>query len=206
MTLEGTEFDKKSLRFLTNHNPDWYELAKDCVAFSNAQGGRILIGIEDDADEPSPRQIIPEELVEAIAKRIPQITLNVGILPQKRTAGNGGEYIEVQVFRSAQSVASMSDGRYFIRVSDESRPLLPDELTRLIGDKTAYVWEAQTIKNVPRDRFDQAKLNRFVDAIQQSDRVSDFIKSKTVEELLDHYLFTSGPYLTNLGILLYLLS
>ncbi len=117
------------------------------------------------------------------------------------TAGNGGEYIEVQVFRSAQSVASMSDGRYFIRVADESRPLLPDELTRLIGDKTAYVWEAQAIKNVPRNRFDQAKLNRFVGAIRQSDRVSDFIKAKTIEELLDHYLFTSGRYLTNLGIL-----
>ena len=201
MTLEGTEFDKKSLRILTKYNPDWDELGKDCVAFSNARGGRILIGIEDDAEEPPPGQRIPEELVETIAKRIPQITLNVGILPRKITAGNGGEYIEVQVFRSAQSVASMSDGRYFIRVSDESRPLLPDELTRLIGDKTAYVWEAQTIKNVPRNRFDQEKLNRFVDSIQQSDRVSDFIKAKTVDELLDHYLFTSGRYLTNLGIL-----
>ena len=38
-------------------------------------------------------------------------------------------------------------------------------------------------------------------AIQKSDRVSGFVKAKTSEELLDYYFFSSGQYLTNLGIL-----
>ena len=41
---EGRNIDKKSFRFLKGKTTDWNELAKDCVAFANAQGGYIFIG------------------------------------------------------------------------------------------------------------------------------------------------------------------
>ena len=44
---ENKNTDKKSLKFLKGRNTDWDELAKDCVSFANAQGGSVLIGIED---------------------------------------------------------------------------------------------------------------------------------------------------------------
>ena len=47
MSLEGQRLDKKSLRVITGKNVDWPGLARDCVAFANARGGRLLIGIED---------------------------------------------------------------------------------------------------------------------------------------------------------------
>ena len=47
---ENNEVDKKSLRSITKVNVDWNELAKDCVCFANAYGGKLLIGIEDDDD------------------------------------------------------------------------------------------------------------------------------------------------------------
>lgn len=200
MSMEGTEFDRKSLRLLTKANPDWDELACDCVAFATARGGKLLIGIEDDADEPPAGQRVQDDLVERISKRIPQITLNVGVLPKKLTAKNGGEYIEVEVFRNGQTVASTSDGRYFLRVADESRPLLPDELTRLMNDKTAYAWETGVGRQVPRTQVDGDKLDAFVAGIQASERVSDFVKGKTVDELLDYYLLVDGEHLTNLGV------
>lgn len=49
---EHQHLDKKSLRVVTGQNPDWHELAKDCVSFANAGGGDILIGIENDKDSP----------------------------------------------------------------------------------------------------------------------------------------------------------
>ncbi len=52
LNQEGQSLDKKSLRAVTGKNPDWRELAKDCVAFANAKGGRMLIGIEDDSSTP----------------------------------------------------------------------------------------------------------------------------------------------------------
>jgi len=39
MSQEGQLIDKKSLRAVTGRNADWDGLAKDCVAFANAQGG-----------------------------------------------------------------------------------------------------------------------------------------------------------------------
>lgn len=197
MTQEGTEFEKKSLSILTKANPDWDEVVKACVAFANSRGGKILIGIEDDAETPSPCQRVPPDLNELISKRIPQLTLNVGINTRKAKAANGGEYLEIEVFRNTQTVAATSDGKYFIRVADESRPLLPDELTRLMNDKSAYVWEAQTSKHVSRHKLDDGKLDTFVGLIHQSDRASAFVKAKSIDELLDYYLFTSGqrfPY------------
>jgi len=89
-------------------------IVKDCVAFANAAGGRLLIGIEDDCELPPADQRISDELLERLAKRIPQLTLNVGASPRKVTEVNGGEYIELTVLRNTNSIAATSDGRYFI--------------------------------------------------------------------------------------------
>ena len=47
MSLEGQLLDQKSLRAVTGKTADWNEIAKDCIAFANATGGRLLLGIED---------------------------------------------------------------------------------------------------------------------------------------------------------------
>ena len=46
---ENSSLDKKSLSIIDGKKADWKELAKDCVCFANGVGGKILIGIEDDA-------------------------------------------------------------------------------------------------------------------------------------------------------------
>ena len=52
MSLEGQLLDQKSLRAVTGKTADWNEIAKDCIAFANATGGRLLLGIEDGQSEP----------------------------------------------------------------------------------------------------------------------------------------------------------
>lgn len=200
MSSEGTELDKKSLTVLTRANPGWDDLACDCVAFANARGGCLSIGIEDSDDLPTPDQRVPGALAEKLRKRIPQLTVNVTISADIVTALNGGQNIELRVLRSA-GIAATSDGRYFIRVADETKPLMPDELQRLLNDKGAYVWEAQTTQAVPRGRVDEPKRSAFLALIRGSDRVSQFVKDKIDEEVLDYYLFTKGDLLTNLGVL-----
>ncbi|MCW5962352.1 MAG: ATP-binding protein [Pyrinomonadaceae bacterium] len=99
MSLEGQLLDKKSLRVLKNG--EYVALAKDCVAFANAQGGRVLIGIEDDSDLPPEDQKIKNEWLEKLPQRISHLTLNVTTVPQKIIASNGGEYIELRIMRNA---------------------------------------------------------------------------------------------------------
>lgn len=198
MSEEGQRLDKKSLRALTDGISD---LAKDCVGFANARGGHLLIGIEDDAEDPPPAQRVKDSDLDRLTKRISQMTLNVTVAPVKERAGNGSEYIRLEVFANTQGIASTSDGRYFIRVADETRPLLPDELGRLMNDRGAFVWEVQISQAVPRSRVDEDKLRRFLKLIRASDRVTAFVKGKTDNEILDHYLLAKGDLLTNLGVL-----
>lgn len=200
MSLEGQMFDKKSLRAVTGKSADFGEIAKDCVAFANAQGGRILIGIEDKASLPPADQRIKPELLDTIRKRIGELTVGVVVLPRIVTTENGGEYIELVVQRP-QGVASTSDGRYYIRIADSCRPVLGDDVMRLASERASYPWETLTTLQVPRTQFDEGKFRAFRAAIRASDRVKEFAKAKTDDELLDHYQFASGEWLTNLGVL-----
>ncbi|MCX7986448.1 MAG: putative DNA binding domain-containing protein [Bacteroidales bacterium] len=199
--MEGSSYEKKSLKLFDGKNPEWKMLAKDCVGFANVNGGIIAIGIEDNDDFPPADQTIPHDLTELIRKRISELTVNVGTVVTIEKARNGGEFIKIVIHPSASSVASTTDGQYYIRISDACKPVLPDELTRLFTDKPAFNWETKVVQKVTIDKCDNRKLNQFVNEIRKSDRVSDFIKQKSTEELLAYYQMLSDNYLTNLGIL-----
>lgn len=199
--IENSLFDKKSLRLVHGKSTNLRDLAWDCVAFANAQGGIIAIGIEDNAMLPPAGQRIDNALVNKVNKVIPQYTVNVYAVAEKTSAENGGEFIQLRVFRSAQSIAGTSDGRYAIRVADESKPVLPDEMARLAGEKNAFIWETQISRRIPRNAYDVEKMQNFISILEKSARVSSFVRSKTPEELLDYFSMASNEYLTNLGIL-----
>jgi len=197
---EGQNIDHKSLRVLTGENPDWQELAKDCVGFANAQGGKILIGIEDGAKEPPTGQFVQPDLPDRIRKRIGELTVNVTLVPELEKSASGSEYLELRIDRSL-SPASTSDGRYYLRVGDVSKPLVGEEIQRLINERNSQPWETLTSLQIPCNRVDPAKLAAFVQGIRNSDRVKTSVKEKSDQELLDHYLLMDREVLTNLGVL-----
>ncbi len=199
---ENQNIDKKSLRFINGRQTDWGELAKDCVCFANGQGGLILIGIEDSDSMPPKGQLIKDKsLPEKIQKAVVERTTNVGVAVTIQKAENDAEYIQVQIFRSAQTIAATNDGRYYIRVSDTCRPVPPDEMARLAAEKNAFIWEEQTTRRISVDQYDSEKKYQFLNDIRNSERVSAFVKEKSDDEILEHYFFKRGNILTNLGIL-----
>jgi ATP-dependent DNA helicase RecG len=200
MTEEGQNIDRKSLKMFTGKNPQWAELAKDCVCFANARGGVILIGIEDGAAEPPHGQVVPTDLSEKIHKRVGELTVNVMVAATVRRTASGAEYIELQVPRSS-TPASTTDGRYYLRVADDCKPLVGDDIQRLLTERSAQPWETLTSLQIPRERTDPAKLAAFARGIRESERVKLSVKEKSDAELLDHYLLAEGPWLTNLGVL-----
>ena len=201
MSLEGQEIDRKSLRAVMGSTADWDEIAKDCVAFANAQGGCLLIGIEDGEHSAAPDQHISDDLVGKVRRRIGELTVNVTVAVQIQVSGEtGGEYLEVTIARS-HAAASTTDGRYYLRVSDESKPLVGEDIQRLLNERNAQPWETLTTLGVSRDRFDPDKRSAFISGIRASNRVKDSVKEKSDEELLDHYYLIIDSHLTNLGIL-----
>lgn len=197
---ETQRYDQKSLKLIDGKKSDWSELAKDCVCFANARGGDIIVGIEDHEQQPPPNQRIPSDLVERTRKRIQELTLNVNVSPQLLTASNGGEFLRITIPRSL-NVASTSDGKFYIRVSDTCEPVLGDDVLRLVSDRAAAPWEGLTNLKVLREHIDSQKFQTFCDRIRASDRVKNSVKEKTNSELLDHYFLAQGEWLTNLGIL-----
>jgi len=136
MTIEDQHTDRKSLRAITGRSANWDDLARACVCFANGAGGRLLIGIEDGEALPPPAQTVAPDLLEKLRKRMGELAVNVQALPTLKGAANGGQFIELEVDRSPR-VASASDGRYFLRVSDSSVPLLGADVLRLMNGEIA---------------------------------------------------------------------
>ena len=197
---ETQNIEKKSLKLVTGSSANFEELAKDCVSFANARGGTIYIGLENSETLPLASQIIDANLPDKVRKRISELTINVGTYTQLITAENGGQFIELKVLHSASTIASTTDGRYYLRISDTCTPLPPDELMRLMTDKPSFTWETKQVR-IHKADTDPQKLQQLVSDVRASNRVSDFIKQKAPQELLEYYLMADGEFLTNLGVL-----
>jgi ATP-dependent DNA helicase RecG len=200
LSQEGQLLDQKSLRAVTGKTADWNEIAKDCIAFANATGGRLLVGVEDGQNLPPPGQQIPTDLPDTLRRKLAERTVNVTVLPNVVIATNGGQYIEMRIPR-AMAVASTTDGRYFLRMADQSKPVTGDDVMRLASERSALPWETQTTLHIPRVEADTDKRDKLLKALRASDRVKSSVKEKTDDELLDHYQLAQGTYLTHLGIL-----
>ena len=198
---ENSLYDKKSLCEITGKSADWNEVAKDCVAFSNAQGGVIDYGIEDDADAPPTDQKVSEDIAINLEKKINGKTHNVSAHAEILMHENGGQYIRLHIARGTSS-ASTTSGQYFTPGSDESRPLTGDDITRLSAEKGYYRWEDEESKWSWKDA-DKEKLKMLLQNLRTSNRVSDFVKQKEDKELLDYYFLTveESDKMTNLGVL-----
>jgi ATP-dependent DNA helicase RecG len=200
VSQEGQLLDQKSLRAVTGKTADWNEIAKDCIAFSNATGGRLLLGIEDGQDAPPVGQHIPADLPDTVRRKLAERTVNVAVLTDVVTAPNGGQYIELRIPR-ALSVASTTDGRYFLRVADQSKPVTGEDVMRLASERSALPWETQITLHIFRADADATKRDKLLQALRASDRVKASVKEKSDDELLDHYQLAQGNDLTNLGVL-----
>ena len=198
---EDQNIEKKSLRIIIGNTADWKELAKEAVCFANARGGKIIIGIENNKNEPLSHQRIDPALPAKVRKRIAELTINVSTITEIKKSENGGEYLLLTVQPSLSTVASTTDGKYYMRISDDCKPILPDELSRLFTDKPSYNWETKVVEHVRRSGADTEKLGQFVHDIKNSKSTTKFIKEKSDDELLDYYMMAEGECLTNLGIL-----
>ena len=186
---ENSLYDKKSLRAIHGPKANFKEIAKDCVGFANAQGGVIDFGIEDNKELPDANQRIPEDLDVKLLNEVAGKTVNVSAYAEVITADNGGEFLRLSVHRNAHSLASTSDGRYYLRVGDSSKPVLGDEFFRLAGEKDSTKWE-NIHSQYDWHKCDKDKISDLMLRIKKSDRVSDFVKSKETKEILDYFGLT----------------
>lgn len=200
---EDSSVEFKSLKKAIGSKSDVESLAETCVCFANAQGGTIVIGIEDKQTEPPIGQKIDVQEMNKVLNRLRTLTSGVGITnPEVHTHGNDGEYFSINILPSSRAIAMTSSGKVFIRISDNCHPVRSEDLTNLAAEKGAFQWELIVAQKIALQEADQSQIEYFVTNINKSDKVSDFIKGKADREILEHYQLVSPEgQLTNLGIL-----
>lgn len=200
--IENSLYDRKSIRAITGKTADFPEVAKDCVAFANAQGGKIEFGIEDDETLPPASQMIDEKLAVELVNKIAGLTNNVVVNAEIETKNNGGDVLILHIYRSS-AIAMTSSGKIFIRIGDNSVPVTSSEdIVRLATDKNSFSWE-DALSQYDWQKADSGKLDKLITDIRSSDRVSKFIRDKETKEILDYFFLTDpdSDRMTNLGVL-----
>lgn len=120
MNTENQIIDYKSIRKIRTGDKGFKDLAVSCIAFANAQGGTLYIGIEDKSLIPLAGQTITEEEINYTVSRLHSLCFNVslsssGLIKHE----NGGVYFKISVAPSLKSIATTSDGKIYIRIADK---------------------------------------------------------------------------------------
>jgi ATP-dependent DNA helicase RecG len=197
--METQVKDYKSVQIVTGGKIK--DLAVTCVCFANAQGGVVVVGFEDKTQMPPVGQRIEQKLINDTLERLRGLTFSVALSASSvLTHENGGEYFEITIHPSNKIIATTSDGKIFMRITDKCHAVRGEDLQRVAAEKDAFQWELCT-KSISIQDIPLSNISRFAERIKQSDRVKDIVKEKSDIEILEHYNFVENNRLTNLGVL-----
>jgi ATP-dependent DNA helicase RecG len=182
---EGEEVEFK--RQWTDH------ALEDLAAFANTRGGTVFVGVDDDGEVIGVDD--PDGAIERIANTV---VSRLGLAPSiTRQALGGHEIIAVYVEPSRGVVGH--NGRYRTRVGSINRDLPPDELARLMLERSGQSWDALG-SPVPFDRIAQPQVMRFADLAR---RRRPGITASDPEHLLQNLGLLRDGRLTNAAVLLF---
>ena len=201
MNTEQQKIEYKSLQKIRTGEKGFKELSTTCVALANAQGGQIMIGVEDKTKKPAPNQVIPQEEANSAITRLRGLCFNVGLAVGDVCADEtGSQYFAITVFPSLHSYATTSDGKMYIRVADKCEPVRSEDIQRVGEEKGAFQWELVPTLFELEDE-NKTNLSKFANDIRQSDRVKQHIKQLDDIEIGEQYHLLDGNKMTNLGVL-----
>lgn len=201
MDIENQKIDYKSIRKIRSGDKGFKELAVSCVAFANAQGGTLYIGIEDKSLVPLAEQTVTENEINDTVSRLHSLCFNVSLTSSGLIKHqNGGEYFKIIVAPSIKSIATTSDGKIYLRIADKYEPVRNEDIQRLSIEKGAYQWELLATRFSLAD-IPVENVKKFASDIRESDRVKDHVKQMSDLEIMEHYNLIDGEIVTNLGVL-----
>jgi ATP-dependent DNA helicase RecG len=151
---EGQTLEWKSPRI---HPRD---LATTLIAFANADGGRLLIGIEDDGTVSGLDPVADREQVERLLRAAyeyctPSVQIEYQFAPYR-----GRQVLVVDVPVSSR-VHSHTNGRVYLRVLDRDQPLSADETLRVAFAKGQASYETQPVRGATLEDLDQELVEEY---------------------------------------------
>ena len=162
----GVEFKRDVLQ---NH-----ELARELVAFSNLEGGMVLLGVDDDGTVTGlTRDRLEEWVMTACRDKI-----RPGIIPFFETVRDvrpGSDVAIVRVPRGVDVHSQWHNNRnvYYIRVGTQSREPTPQELSRLFQQRGTFRADLRPVSGSKIDDLDRRRLKDYFERVRQQDVPAD---------------------------------
>ena len=158
----GVEFKRDILQ---NH-----QLAKELVAFSNLEGGMVLLGVDDDGTIAGvTRDNLEEWVMTACRDKI-----RPGVIPAFQTIRDvepGKDVAVVRVPRGGDVHSQWHENRntYYIRVGSQSREPTPQELGRLFQQRGMFRADLRPVSGTSIDDLDRRRLKDYFGRVRQQD-------------------------------------
>lgn len=162
----GVEFIRDDIQ---NH-----DLAKDLVAFSNLEGGIVLLGVEDDGSISGiTRPKIEEWVMSACRDKI-----RPGLIPfyaEIKDLAPGKDVAVIRVSRGfdVHTLWHNNKNFYYIRVGSQSREPTPEELGRLFQQRGSFRAELRPVSGATLADLDMRRLKNYFKNIRDQDAPDD---------------------------------
>ena len=159
---EDQTFDCKSIQI------DPKALAITIVAFANADGGDIAIGVSDKTRKIEGVDQHTEKLNELLRVPLdfcnPSVSITSDLLPCTDKDGNENHILLMHIPASSELHTNQAD-EAFMRVGDKSRRLSFEERIQLMYDKGERYYEDTAVYDATVDDIDMAAVERYTELI-----------------------------------------
>ena len=151
-----------------------HRLAKDLVAFSNFEGGMVLLGVDDDGTIAGLTRDKLEEWVMTTCRD----KIRPGIIPAFQTirdVESGKDVAVVRVPRGGDVHSQWHNNRntYYIRVGSQSREPTPEELGRLFQQRGIFRADLRPVSGASIADLDHRRLRDYFGRVRQQDVPED---------------------------------
>ena len=179
------------------------DLATELVAFSNLQGGILLLGVEDDKTITGLMRPHLEEWVMNVCRD----KIRPAIIPffeMVRGVKDGNDVAIVRVTRGydVHALWRNNANRYLIRVGTQSREASQEELARLFQQRGSVRAELRPVSGATLANLDRRRLRNYFGDIRQQD-VPDGGDEETWQSLLINTEVMTEEGVTVGGMLLF---
>jgi ATP-dependent DNA helicase RecG len=138
--------------------PEPQLLAETLVALANADGGTILIGVDEGGQAMG--QVYEDEVEGALRAAMHECRPPV-VVRWHQAAAEDGLAFAIVVARSPE-LHSLADGRVLVRTGMENRPLSGDEIRQLAATKSTGDFESEIAPGAQRGDLDDEVIAEFI--------------------------------------------
>ena len=144
------------------------DLAKELVAFSNFEGGIVLLGVDDDGTVTGISRANLEEWVMNVCrdKVRPAINPHFDIVKNIKDSKDIG-IVRVTRGLNVHALWHNNSSKYLIRVGTQSREASVEELARLIQQRSSVRAELQTVSGARLSNLDRRRLRNYFKEVRQ---------------------------------------